>query len=279
MEDQRIEAVMANFATHIGVGTFVSGALATVTLAADVISAESLMAVTLAGVLGSVLPDIDLKDSRASRAFFSGLAFFFAFCALMLHATNLSIAELWIVVPIVFLIIRYGLEAAFHRFSYHRGIWHSITAGLFFWFGTAIVFHTLLGKHPGIAWLAGGFLFVGYVTHLVLDEIFSVDLLDRRLKLSFGSALKLIDRKHVADTLVIACAAILTFVFAPPSSAFVEGVTSQQVWSGIRQRLLPEDDKWFGISRSEAVANQADHEAPLTTGSIKRSTEPPAEAE
>ena len=59
---------MANFTTHIAVGTVVSGALATLTLAANVIPNGSLIAITMAGVLGSVLPDIDLKDSRPSRA-------------------------------------------------------------------------------------------------------------------------------------------------------------------------------------------------------------------
>ena len=52
---------MANFTTHIGAGTVVSGALATLTLAADVVAPENLIAVTMAGVLGSILPDIDLS--------------------------------------------------------------------------------------------------------------------------------------------------------------------------------------------------------------------------
>ena len=69
---------MANFTTHIAVGTIVSGALATLTLAANVVAPENLVAVTMAGVLGSVLPDIDLKDSRPSRAMFAGLAIFFS---------------------------------------------------------------------------------------------------------------------------------------------------------------------------------------------------------
>src|SRR5262245_35353975 len=45
--------LMANFTTHIAVGTVVSGALATVTVAADVVAPENIVAVTLAGVLGS----------------------------------------------------------------------------------------------------------------------------------------------------------------------------------------------------------------------------------
>jgi len=70
---------MANFPTHIAVGTVVSGALATVTMAADLVAPENIVAVTLAGVLGSVLPDIDLKDSRPARAMFAGLGVFFSF--------------------------------------------------------------------------------------------------------------------------------------------------------------------------------------------------------
>ena len=58
---------MANFPTHIAIGTGVAGVMATLTLAADVVAPENLIAVTMAGVLGSVLPDIDLKESRPSQ--------------------------------------------------------------------------------------------------------------------------------------------------------------------------------------------------------------------
>lgn len=261
------DQAMANFATHIGVGTIVSGGLATVTLAADVITPEDLMVVTLAGLVGSVLPDIDSKESRASRAVFSGLAFFFAFCIMMMTAPHLSIAELWLLVPVVFLGLRYGLEAVFHSFSYHRGIWHSIAAGLFFWFATALAVTGIMDRHPAVAWLAGAFLFAGYLTHLILDEIFSVDLLDRRLKLSFGSALKLIDGKRPAESALVLAAAAILFVLAPPSSDFTNGLASKQVWSKINQRFLPENN-WFRIPGGPASI--VGRQPPATTGSISK---------
>ena len=133
---------MANFTTHIAIGTVVSGALATLTLAADVVAPENLVAVTLAGVLGSVLPDIDLKDSRPSRAMFAGLAIFFSFAVLFNAATKLSIAELWVLWLGTLLVVRYGLHAIFHRISVHRGIWHSILAAIFSSVVTAIVFRS-----------------------------------------------------------------------------------------------------------------------------------------
>ncbi|MGI9523131.1 MAG: metal-dependent hydrolase [Hyphomicrobiaceae bacterium] len=261
---------MANFATHIGVGTVISGALATLTLAADVISNESLVAVTMAGVLGSILPDIDLKESRASRAFFSGLAVFISFCVLFVNADQYSIAELWLLWLGSFLLVRYGVEAAFHRFSYHRGIWHSLLAALFFWFLTVIVFKHVLGRHEGVAWLAGGFMFVGYVAHLLLDELFSVDLMGQRLKASFGSALKIHDSRSVADTSLVAVLMLGAFFLTPPAGAFVDGITSQQLWSGLHRRLLPEE-RWFGVFGERRLVS---HITPLgdtsaiSTGSI-----------
>ena len=237
---------MANFTTHIAVGTVVSGLAATLTLAADVISQESLVAVTLAGVVGSVLPDIDLKESRPSRALFAGLAVFLSFCVLFAVANRYSIAEMWIAWLGTLALIRYPGHAMFHRFSYHRGIWHSLVAGLMFWFVTAIIYHRLLGMHEGVAWLAGGFLFIGYLTHLILDEIYSVDVYDTRIKASFGTAVKLFDHKHLLDSGVVAAACVLAFLATPPAKPFVDGISSRQLWAGLHHRLLPQE-KWFGI--------------------------------
>ncbi len=266
---------MANFTTHIAVGTMVSGGLATLTLAADVIAPENLIAVTLAGVLGSVLPDIDLKDSRPSRALFSGLAIFLSFCVLFTVAFKYSIAEMWILWLGSFVLFRYGGEAVFHRFSYHRGIWHSILAGLLFWFLAVIVFKDVLGRHEGVAWLAGGFLFVGYLSHLVLDELFSVDVLDTRVKASFGSALKLYDGRKLGDTAVVAIVAAILFTQTPPAKPFVDGIASRELWAGLQQRLLPED-KWFGLVgplRQHAGAPEAAG-ADIATGSIDAPPQP-----
>lgn len=236
---------MANFTTHIAVGTVVSGALATLTLAADVVAPENLVAVTMAGVLGSVLPDIDLKDSRPSRAMFSGLAVFFSFIVLFTFAHRLSVAELWILWLGTLFLVRYVVFLIFHRMSYHRGIYHSILAALFFAFLTAAVFR-LLDRPDGVAWLAGGFMFIGYLVHLTLDEIYSVDVMDTRVKASFGTALKLWDHKHSGHSIAMALAVAAVFLLTPSMKTFLDGIRSRQVWAGLHGRLLPKD-RWFGI--------------------------------
>ena len=237
---------MANYATHIAVGTVVSGALATLTLAADVVGPESLIAVTLAGVVGSILPDIDLKESRASRMFFSGIGVFASFCVLFIAAIHFSIAELWILWLGSLVAVRYGLHAVFHRLSVHRGAWHSLLAGVFWAALTAIVFHHALGKHEGVAWLGGGFMFIGYLTHLILDEIYSVDFMDRRIKASFGTALKFFDSRYPAHSAILAVSTIGILLVSPSPVAFVDGISSRDLWTGLHSRLLPKD-RWFGV--------------------------------
>jgi hypothetical protein len=236
---------MANFPTHIAVGTVVSGALATVTVAADMVAAENIVAVTLAGVLGSVLPDIDLEESRPAKAMFSGLAVFFSFAVLFgLETKKYSIAEMLILWLGTLFFVRYAAKEAFFRFSYHRGVWHSLLALVFCSFVTAWVFYNLLGRHESVAWLGAVFMGVGFLTHLLLDEIYSVDVMDTRIKSSFGTALKLFDYRHLGHSAAMAAATALVFLVTPPSKPFLEAVASPALWVGLNQRLMPHD-RWF----------------------------------
>jgi LexA-binding, inner membrane-associated putative hydrolase len=273
---------MANFPTHIAVGTVVSGALATVTAAADLVAPENIVAVTLAGVLGSVLPDIDLEDSRPARAMFSGLAVFFSFAVLFGLERKYSIAEMFVLWLGAFFLVRYVAKELFFRFSYHRGVWHSLLALVFCAFLTAWVFHRLLGRDAAVAWLAAGFMGIGFLTHLVLDEIYSVDVMDTRVKASFGTALKLFDRRRPGQSAALAVATALMFLATPPAGGFLERITSRTLWVELNQRLLPANNKWFsgmawlleapGGRKTQTVPAGA---SPMATGSLP-STPPPA---
>jgi len=272
---------LANFATHIAVGTVVSGALATVTVAADLVAPENIVAVTLAGVLGSVLPDIDLKESRPARAIFAGLAVFFSFAVLFSLERRYSVAEMLILWLGTLFLVRYVAKEIFFRFSYHRGIWHSLLAMAFCACVTAWVYYRPLQRDPGIAWLAAGFLAIGFLTHLILDEIYSVDVLDTRIKSSFGTALKLVDGRHWGHTTAMAAATGLVFLFTPPTKMFVENITSRALWSGLHRRLLPQDHRWFagvawlnGAAHGNAESAPSSPSGPITTGALPSRGEP-----
>jgi len=266
---------MANFPTHIVVGTIVAGSLATLTLAADVIAPENLVAVTLAGSLGSVLPDIDLKDSRPSRALFAGLAVFFSFALLFHFAPHLSIAEMWILWLGSLLFVRYGLHTTFHRLTNHRGVWHSWIAGLASAFATVIIFYYVFDRPDGVAWLAGGFLLIGFLTHLILDEIYSVDVLGNYIKKSFGTAFKPYDKRNLPGSALMAAAAVGLLFLTPSFSTFYGGITSRPMWSALNERLMPKD-AWFGVVRDRSLIarRQANEAGASITGSLPGASAP-----
>ncbi|MCC7251305.1 metal-dependent hydrolase [Hyphomicrobium sp.] len=260
---------MANFTTHIAVGTVVSGSLATLTLAADVIAPENLIPITLAGVLGSVLPDIDLKESRPSRALFGGLALFFSFAVLFTVADRYSIAELWLLWLGTLVLVRYGLHAIFHNLAVHRGTWHSLIAALFSAAATAVVFGNVMDRHAGVAWLAAGFMLIGFLVHLTLDEIYAVDIEDKRLKTSFGTALKLADRRYPYATGGMLAALALAIWLAPSPATFVAGLSSRDMWAGLNEQLLPKE-RWFGLVKLPSLVAETPPQegSPITTGTI-----------
>lgn len=265
---------MANFTTHIAVGTVVSGALATVTVATELVAPANIVAVALAGVLGSVLPDIDLEESRPARAMFSGLAIFFSFAVLLGVEHKYSIAEMLILWLGTYLLVRYAAKELFFRISYHRGVWHSLLALIFCAFVTACVFYRLLGRDAAVAWLAAAFMGAGYLTHLILDEIYSVDVMDTRIKSSFGTALKLFDYRRLGHSAAMAIAVALVFTVTPPAQVFLDNITSRALWAELNRRLLPQD-KWFGgmawlvEGLPNASANDASRtSSPLATGSV-----------
>jgi hypothetical protein len=261
---------MANFTTHIAYGTVQSGILATLTLAADVVAPENLVTVTLAGVLGSILPDIDLRDSRPGRIMWSGLGIFASFVVLFAFATKYSVVELMVLWLGTLVAVRYGLHALFHRLSVHRGIWHSLVAGVFMAALTASGLYYVLGRHEGVAWLGAGFLFLGYVQHLLLDEIYSVDVMNTRIKQSFGTALKLFDRRYPAASVAMVAATVAAVAITPSTRTFFEGITQRSLWAGLNQKMLPRD-KWFGVIPAPYLARvQARQQdgTDITTGSL-----------
>ena len=273
---------MANFPTHIAIGTVVSGVLATVTVAADMVAPENIVAVTLAGVLGSVLPDIDLKESRPARAMFAGLGVFFSFAVLFSLERKYSIAEMLILWLGTLLFVRYVGKEVFFRFSYHRGVWHSLLAMVFCSLITAWVYGKLLQRDEGVAWLAAGFMAIGFLTHLILDELYSVDVMDTRIKASFGTALKLFDYKHLGHSSAMAVAAVLVFLITPPTRIFVENISSPALWTELHQRLLPQD-KWFRgmawLLENPPPRTKADTIVPAGANSISTGSIAPPAAE
>ncbi len=259
---------MANFQTHITVGVITSGLISTVAMAAAVVSPSDAIFLTIAGTVGSIMPDIDLEGSRQSRAVFGGFGIFFAFIALFHYSQYLSIAELCLLWLSIFVFIRYFVWRIFNRFTVHRGIFHSILANLFFATVGATLFYNLLDKTDTVAWLGGVLIFIGAFTHLLLDEIYSIDFAGNRVKRSFGTALKLFDHKKPLSGIWLSVVLAGLLYVAPPAGNFFTLVKSSDNWAYLKTRLLPHD-QWFDLRELRLkLARRHVDEAPETTAAI-----------
>jgi uncharacterized membrane protein YoaK (UPF0700 family) len=238
---------MANFNTHLAVASVGSGLCATVALAGHAAPNNYLLTLTLAGTIGGILPDIDLERAVPARMLFSVLGIVAAFIALFTLQEQHSIAELWLVWLGAYFITRFGIYKAFEKRTHHRGIFHSILAGVFFMILTADIFSRVLGQPAAQAWLTGLFLFIGFLIHLALDEIYSVDVEGRTIKKSFGTALKLFDTHSLRASALMAVAVAAVLLASPPTRDFVEMVKPPVFFAFLKDRLLPKGNNWFDL--------------------------------
>ena len=243
---QRGSTDMANFRTHMTVGVVASGLLSTVAMAAALVTPSEALVLTMAGAVGGILPDIDLEKSKQSGYIFGGLGVFFAFVTMFRYSQSLSIAELWLMWIGIFVLVRYVIWKGFHGFTVHRGVFHSLLASIVFGLVAVVLFSNLLHKTPTVSWMAGGFVTFGCLVHLLLDEMYSIDFGNNRVKRSFGTALKLFDYKNPLSAGALIGVGALAYMLTPASEDFFGLFNSPDNWAYLRNRLLPAGS-WFDL--------------------------------
>ncbi|QFI37820.1 hypothetical protein FR932_08130 [Moritella marina ATCC 15381] len=192
---------MANFNTHLNVAALLTGLSSATLVAAGHIDLNTAVWLWFLGTMGGLLPDIDSDNSTSLDTIFN-LFSFAIILIIMRYIIDEDIGELSffkvIGIPLVtYLVMKYGLRTVFERLTVHRGSCHSLLflalCGLTMTKIIANVDGIDSSKADSLAWLSGGFVFLGGLIHLLLDEIYSVDLRNIRIKRSFGTALKLVD--------------------------------------------------------------------------------------
>jgi hypothetical protein len=238
---------MANFKTHLSVASTLSGILAIGCLEVDLATPRDVVVYFAVGTIGGLLPDVDSDHSVPVQILFSFLAIMLAFMTVFSKATTYSIVELSLLWIVIYVVVRYVVSKLFTSCTVHRGIFHSLLAALFFCLLTTTLAYHLFALSPFAAWLTGGFVCIGYLTHLTLDELYGVDLMGATLKKSFGSALKPASFANLKATICLSLATILLFLFTTPKlDALVQTIGNRQIYKTLQHRLLPKD-RWFKV--------------------------------
>lgn len=235
---------MANFRTHLAVAATASGIVSIGLLQGGMASQYDVVLFFSLGTLGGILPDIDSDYSIPAKLLFITFALTFSFLAVFSKINQYSIAELLLLWSGIYLVVRYFLFKIFIKFTVHRGIFHSILAAFFFLCLTTIVTYNVFSKNDIVSWFAGFFVFFGYVVHLLLDEAYSVDILDSRIKKSFGSAMKIISFKYLTATTILAVLTAIAFYLTPQYDGFLQTVLDAKMYTSMKNHFLPTAG-WF----------------------------------
>jgi hypothetical protein len=147
------------------------------------------LAGALCGVSG-MLPDLDSDSGKPVKELF-GLAAV-AMPLLLLHRlqnSGLTPEGIILLGGGLYLSIRFGAAWLFKHFTVHRGMFHSIPAAVI---AAEVVFLAHHCQEPRGGLVLGGGVLIGFLSHLLLDELYSVDAhgLKIRLNKAAGSALK-----------------------------------------------------------------------------------------
>ena len=236
---------MADFNTHLMGAAAVSGLAATVLVMAGAAPHQAVIGYFVLGVVGGLLPDIDLPTSIPVRIAFAMLAVIAGFLVVFTFGRRYSLAELVVLWLGCFVLIRYGLFNLLDRFTAHRGLIHTVPmAGIAGLTTTAVAFH-LFAASATHAWLCGAFVTLGFIIHLLLDEFYSVDLFGRRLlKNSFGTAFSFGSLSQPLGTALLYLTVVGLFWLCPSPKPFTELVLDRETYRGMAQRLTPRD-AWF----------------------------------
>lgn len=182
---------MASFNTHLFIGGMVSSGFAVATIYSWQAQIHEAGAVLLAGLLGNALPDLDSDSGKPVGIAFKSLSYLaaalvltYGWHSLELKACLLFAAAAWIFTNTV-------LKWSFCRLTTHRGLLHSTPIALLW---SCALMHLMPTAFEPAKTLIGIACFLGFHTHLLLDECFSVNLGGLQIKRSFGTAFKVLPR-------------------------------------------------------------------------------------
>jgi membrane-bound metal-dependent hydrolase YbcI (DUF457 family) len=181
---------MADFKTHMTVSSVTGAVLSVAGYRANLPLDSCLVAGCLCSVSG-MLPDLDSNSGRPLReATAMGAAVVPMLMVDRLQRLELTHDTMVLIAILTYITIRFFLAEMFRRFTVHRGMWHSLPAAAIC---GMVAFLVISNEDLGIRCYKTAAVVLGFLSHLILDEVWSVDFRQGtyRFKQSFGTALKL----------------------------------------------------------------------------------------
>ncbi|HZN36177.1 MAG TPA: metal-dependent hydrolase [Pirellulaceae bacterium] len=202
---------MAGFQTHITVSTITGIAYGVWGFQCGAPVETCVLAGGLCSVSG-MLPDL---DSDSGRPVHEMSAFAAAIVPMLMlerfENFGWSRESMVLAGAAIYAAIRFGVAELFKRYTVHRGMWHSIPACLAC---GLLAFLVVAGQDIAIRAFKAGAVSLGFLSHLLLDELWSLRLRSGKLnvKRSFGTALKFFGTDKWANLSVYGTLAVIALL-------------------------------------------------------------------
>lgn len=205
---------MANYREHISVSALVGLGYG---LAATVLGGYSAIQGSLAGWLaavGGMLPDLDLPTSRPVKELFGLVAtlgpLLIVSPLFRLMGWTASGEAILLALIVMHLAVKFGAPELIKLVSRHRGMFHSLPALLI---AAEVVYLGYPNPSARVRLLMAGGVAVGFLSHLVLDEMYSLEWSGGKLraKSSSGTALKVVGDRFFPNVVTYAAVMLLSY--------------------------------------------------------------------
>lgn len=203
---------MAAFRQHISVSTALGAAYTGILIYHEGLDWGLAGLAGLLCAVGGMLPDLDSQTGRPVQELF-GLTAAVLPILLLQRLRELELTPEAIILALVggYFAIRFLAPMILGKLTVHRGMFHSIPAALI---AAEIVFLAHKSGNSLGPWFLAGGIFLGFMSHLVMDEIWSVNVdgIAIRLNKAAGSALKLFSSSIPATVSCWALLGVLSYM-------------------------------------------------------------------
>jgi len=206
---------LASFEKHVNVAVIASGVLIVPFYTSTLINTQETFILLALALSGGILPDLDSDSSKPVQIVFKILSVFFPLVVLLSLSIKLPVLQLLLLWVALGIFLQFSFSEFFLKQTTHRGVFHSIPMGVLFAQLSLLLLFYVLEFSLLFSTLAALFLLFGFITHLLLDELSSINALGLHIKKSFGSAFKLYDKHNILGTTILYLVVILLFFYIP----------------------------------------------------------------
>ncbi len=194
---------MAAFKEHVNIATIGVGIVVIALYNSGLLTVYQSVTALFIGLAGGIFPDIDSDNSKPMQAVFKIVPIVFPLLIILLFFPVMSILKTILFWLFLSVLVRVTLLKFFLHLTHHRGIFHSIPMAILIGEITVLFSYDVVKIDLQLATIYGFIIFYGFIIHLLLDEIYSINALGVKMKKSFGTALKLYDKHNLVGTYVL----------------------------------------------------------------------------